>query len=295
VTRVLLYTGKGGVGKTTSAAGTATLAALRGLRTLVLSMLPVGIGFGAMEVALPAFADHEGRREVAGLLIAVWSVGSVIGGLVYGMRPRRSSLADAHLRIAAAVPLGLAPVLLATSTATMAILVVPAGAFIAPLIASRNELAGRLAEPCAAWLAEESKLFGRCLLLCEALPPAEQYCAMMDGRWVERGWMFSLGEAASPGVFLWGIHVSKFDCSENPDRFTCDQHGLLRVGGALGFLAFRAWDIADAFVARQQGVAADDDHALRVDVEALEQAQHGHRSRHFHLPPWVAQQHLHAR
>ncbi|MDX2970062.1 ArsA family ATPase [Kribbella solani] len=37
MTRVLLYTGKGGVGKTTSAAGTATLAALRGLRTLVLS------------------------------------------------------------------------------------------------------------------------------------------------------------------------------------------------------------------------------------------------------------------
>jgi arsenite/tail-anchored protein-transporting ATPase len=37
VTRVLLYTGKGGVGKTTSAAGTATLAAVRGLRTLVIS------------------------------------------------------------------------------------------------------------------------------------------------------------------------------------------------------------------------------------------------------------------
>ena len=50
------------------------------------------------------------------------------------------------------------------------------------------DLAARLAEPTAAWLAEESELFGRCLLLCEALPPAEQYCAMMDGRWVERGW-----------------------------------------------------------------------------------------------------------
>ncbi len=50
------------------------------------------------------------------------------------------------------------------------------------------ELGGRLAEPTAAWLAEESEMFGRCLLLCEALPPAEQYCAMMDGRWVERGW-----------------------------------------------------------------------------------------------------------
>ena len=50
------------------------------------------------------------------------------------------------------------------------------------------ELAARLAEPTAVWLAEESELFGRCLLLCESLPPAEQYCAMMDGRWVERGW-----------------------------------------------------------------------------------------------------------
>lgn len=49
-------------------------------------------------------------------------------------------------------------------------------------------LAERLAEPCAAWLAEESEVFGRCMLLCESLPPAEQYCAMMDGRWVERGW-----------------------------------------------------------------------------------------------------------
>ena len=35
--RILLFTGKGGVGKTSSAAGTATLAARRGLRTLVLS------------------------------------------------------------------------------------------------------------------------------------------------------------------------------------------------------------------------------------------------------------------
>ena len=50
------------------------------------------------------------------------------------------------------------------------------------------ELAERLAEPSAAWLAEESEMFGRCLLLCEALPPAEQYSAMMDGRWVEHGW-----------------------------------------------------------------------------------------------------------
>ncbi len=38
--RVLLFTGKGGVGKTTAAAGTAALAASRGLKTLVLSTDP---------------------------------------------------------------------------------------------------------------------------------------------------------------------------------------------------------------------------------------------------------------
>ena len=51
-----------------------------------------------------------------------------------------------------------------------------------------SELAERLAEPCGMWLAEESELFPRCALLCEGLPAPEQYCAMMDGRWVERGW-----------------------------------------------------------------------------------------------------------
>ena len=50
------------------------------------------------------------------------------------------------------------------------------------------ELAGRLCEPYSAWLAEPSELFGRSLLLCESLPAGEQFCAMMNGHWVEHGW-----------------------------------------------------------------------------------------------------------
>ena len=123
------------------------LGALRspGIRTLIVAMVPVGIGLGAIEVALPAFADHEGRRELAGLLIAIWSIGSAAGGLVYGARPRRGSLADAHLRAALLVPVGFAALTLATSLPTMAVLVIPAGLAIAPLIATRNELAGDVA------------------------------------------------------------------------------------------------------------------------------------------------------
>lgn len=42
--------------------------------------------------------------------------------------------------------------------------------------------------PCAAWLAEESEVFGRSMLLSERLPGSAQYCAMMDGHWLEHGW-----------------------------------------------------------------------------------------------------------
>jgi len=47
-------------------------------------------------------------------------------------------------------------------------------------------LAKPLADPYSAWLAEESEIFGRSLMLCERLPEAEQFCAMLDGRWGRR-------------------------------------------------------------------------------------------------------------
>src|SRR3954447_99555 len=78
------------------------LGALRapGIRTLLFSMLPVGFAFGALEVALPAFADERGHRELAGVLIAIWSVASAAGGLVYGARSASIPLSRLHVRVA---------------------------------------------------------------------------------------------------------------------------------------------------------------------------------------------------
>ena len=47
-------------------------------------------------------------------------------------------------------------------------------------------LAKPLAEPYSAWLAEESEIFGRSLMLCEKLPGVEQFCAMLNGEWSSR-------------------------------------------------------------------------------------------------------------
>jgi type VI secretion system protein ImpM len=44
-------------------------------------------------------------------------------------------------------------------------------------------LAKPLAGPYSAWLAEESEIFSRSLMLCEKLPAVEQYCAMLNGEW----------------------------------------------------------------------------------------------------------------
>jgi MFS family permease len=118
-----------------------------GLRTLVLASLPVGFCFGAIEVVLPAFSESEGSKELAGVLLAVWSAASGAAGLVYGARVTRAPVEEMHLRFACLLPLGIAALLVASSPLTMALLAILAGIPIAPLIASRNQLVGRVSLP----------------------------------------------------------------------------------------------------------------------------------------------------
>ena len=118
-----------------------------GLLTVVLATLPIGFSFGAMEIALPAFAAHAGHPGQAGLLIAVWGVGSTAGALVYGARPGRGPLARRWLLFTALMAAGSAFPLAAGSTVTLIALLVPCGAFIAPAIASGSQLMGLLAPP----------------------------------------------------------------------------------------------------------------------------------------------------
>ena len=117
------------------------------LRALVVTMLPFGFAIGAIEVSLPAFSEAHGNRDLAGILYATWSVGSALGGFLYGVRPRATPVNVAHFRFALLLPLGFLPALLAPSVLAMALLIVPAGLFIAPLIATRNELASSVAPP----------------------------------------------------------------------------------------------------------------------------------------------------
>jgi MFS family permease len=116
-----------------------------GVRTLVLTSLPAGVGIGICEVTIPAFSHEMGAAATAGILLALWSIGSAGGGLVYGALPNRPPLHRVHLWVTAALPLSLLPMAAAPSVVAMALIVIPAGLFIAPLLATRNELIGWVA------------------------------------------------------------------------------------------------------------------------------------------------------
>lgn len=114
------------------------------IRTLIASTGPVGFAAGAINVAVAAFGHDHGGDGLASLLIAMFAFGSIGGALLYGLLPR-VSLAEVHLRLALAVPIGFVPILAADGPWLMVVLLVPAGLALAPLSATRNELAGLFA------------------------------------------------------------------------------------------------------------------------------------------------------
>ncbi|MDX6593733.1 MAG: hypothetical protein QOJ13_2929 [Gaiellales bacterium] len=80
------------------------------IRRIVIFSLGYGLTFGAVEVALPAFAEGHGGRELGGLALAAWSSGSLVGGFIAGMLPpgdphRRLQLASTVFLAALVLPL----------------------------------------------------------------------------------------------------------------------------------------------------------------------------------------------
>jgi predicted MFS family arabinose efflux permease len=54
------------------------------LRALLWTGALFGAAVGQIEVALAGFAAHVGKPDSAGVLLAAWAVGSMLGGLLYG-------------------------------------------------------------------------------------------------------------------------------------------------------------------------------------------------------------------
>jgi MFS family permease len=128
-----------------------------GVRTLALLSLCLGLGFGSAEIAVPAFAELQGNRALAGIALAGFSLGSLVGGLVAALRPSRDERRRIMLGSCALVLLMLLP-LLAGSIATMTFLLFLAGLPIAPVVAAVYGQIGQVAA--AGSVAEAFSWFG---------------------------------------------------------------------------------------------------------------------------------------
>ncbi len=118
------------------------------IRLLVLTGLPLGSSFGALDVALPAFGAAHGSSALGGPFGASLALGSALGALVYGAAPERlGTPVQANVRLAIFQPLICLPLLLAPSIAAMLALGVLAGTFIAPTITARTQIAREAMPP----------------------------------------------------------------------------------------------------------------------------------------------------
>lgn len=53
----------------------------RGVQTLMIVSLGAGMSFGAIEIGVTAAGRADGREALIGVLLAVWSIGSLVGGV----------------------------------------------------------------------------------------------------------------------------------------------------------------------------------------------------------------------
>ncbi len=117
------------------------------LRALLGPIALTGVGLGAIEVGLPSLALHAGSRPDAGLLLALWSAGSLTGGLWYGSRAWRAPLAHRYRGLLIAGVLCAAPLIFARTIPEGLVCSLLAGLTCAPIFSCQYALIGRAVTP----------------------------------------------------------------------------------------------------------------------------------------------------
>ncbi len=121
--------------------------ALPGMATMVVGALGVGGVFGTYEVSVVAFAEQAGRSEAAGLILGLWAVGSMLGGIYFGSRHWRLPLPRQVLLLTGLLTLILVPAPFVKSLPTLAVSTFVAGIAVAPALIAVFSLTERLVPP----------------------------------------------------------------------------------------------------------------------------------------------------
>ncbi|MEW2393023.1 MFS transporter [Streptomyces venezuelae] len=132
---------------TDTSAATKSLLRARGMPALLIGFLATGAVFGSLEIVTIAYADGQGHKAAAGVVLALQAAGSCAAGLVYGAAKPRGSLGRRHLLCAAAMAAAMTlPLLAVASTGSLIVLSVAllcAGMATAPTMVTAMTLVQR--------------------------------------------------------------------------------------------------------------------------------------------------------
>lgn len=111
-----------------------------GMIVLAIVFVAMGSIFGATDVATVAFAEESGAKGMAGVILAIFALGSLISGLLYGTRVWKRPL---YLRFATgmvALAIGVCFFFLVQSLVVLAAVMFVTGFAIAPTLINGNGL-----------------------------------------------------------------------------------------------------------------------------------------------------------
>jgi predicted MFS family arabinose efflux permease len=116
-----------------------------GIRAVLATIVLLAAAFGTVEVTVVAEAEQLGSRTLAGPLLALWAVGSMTGGLVFGARASDRGPEQRVVGLLTLVLAGIALLSVAAGLVQLGAGMVLAGLGIAPAIACLFLLVDRLA------------------------------------------------------------------------------------------------------------------------------------------------------
>ncbi|MET8013142.1 MFS transporter [Streptomyces sp. NPDC005271] len=115
----------------------------RVLQVLVATCVAIGAVFGSVDVVTVAFAEDEGRKAAASLVLAVYALGSCLAGAVFGLLRLRGSVSRRWLLGICAIAVSMIPLQLVGNLPFLAVALFVAGLSVAPTMVTTMALVER--------------------------------------------------------------------------------------------------------------------------------------------------------
>ncbi|WP_327632994.1 MFS transporter [Kribbella sp. NBC_00482] len=118
---------------------------ISGFVPLVATSGALGITFGAVTVAVTAFADRvSGNSATAGFLLALWGLGSIIGGGLLARHPPRRALQPVLMILLSLIAVSTLLLAATSGVMTMGVVLGLGGLAVAPAVAAYTTLANSI-------------------------------------------------------------------------------------------------------------------------------------------------------